>query len=95
MGGFTVPGSSLVAQWVKDLAWSLLWFESLLWRGFDPWPGNFHMLSVTKNKTKTKTGMLCWPIAPLDWFHLWLSCVTPSIYLLPLAQTKLQTSFGL
>ena len=26
--------SSLVAQWVKDLA-------SLLWHGFDPW--NFHM----------------------------------------------------
>ena len=29
--------SSRVAQWVKDLA------LSLLWRGFDPWPGNFHI----------------------------------------------------
>lgn len=28
------PGSLAV----KDLALSLLWF------GFDPWPGNFHML---------------------------------------------------
>ena len=22
----------------------------LLWRGFDPWPGNFHMLQVQPNK---------------------------------------------
>ena len=29
--------SFLVAQWVKDLALSLMW----CW--FDPWPGNFHM----------------------------------------------------
>ena len=35
--------SSLVAQQVKDLAWSLLWLGLLLWLGFDPWPGNFHM----------------------------------------------------
>ena len=37
--------SSLVAWWVKDLMLSLLWFVgSLLWCGFNPWPGNFHML---------------------------------------------------
>ena len=24
----------------------------LLWHGFDPWPGNFHMLQVQLNKTK-------------------------------------------
>ena len=30
--------SFLRAQQVKDPAWSQLW------RGFDPWPGNFHML---------------------------------------------------
>ena len=30
--------SSLVAEQVKDLVWSLLW------RGFNPWPRNFHML---------------------------------------------------
>ena len=29
-------GSSLVAQWVKDLALTLLWLRSLLWHGF--WP---------------------------------------------------------
>ena len=32
--------SSLLAHQVKDLA------LSLLWHGFDPWPGNFHMLWV-------------------------------------------------
>ena len=36
-------GSSLVAQWVKDLALSLLWLWLLLWHKFSPWPGNFHM----------------------------------------------------
>ena len=34
--------SSLVAQWIKDLAFSLLWLRWLQWCGFDPWPGNFH-----------------------------------------------------
>ena len=33
--------SSRVAQWVKDLALSLLWLGLLLWCRFDPWPGNF------------------------------------------------------
>ena len=33
--------SSLVVQWVKGPALSLQWFGSLLWRGLDPWPGNF------------------------------------------------------
>ena len=28
---------------VKDLVLSLLWLGSMLWHGFDPWPGNFHM----------------------------------------------------
>ena len=31
-----------MAQWVKDLAWSLLW------NGFDPWPGNLHSVGVAK-----------------------------------------------
>ena len=35
--------SSSVAQWDKDPALSLLWFVSLLWCEFDPWPRNFHM----------------------------------------------------
>ena len=37
-------GSSLVTQWAKDLALSLLWY------GFDPWPRNFRMSWVQKNK---------------------------------------------
>ena len=35
--------SFLMAQWVKDLALSLLWLW-LQWRRFDPWPKKFHML---------------------------------------------------
>lgn len=26
-----------MVHWVKDLALSLLWLETLLWRGFDSW----------------------------------------------------------
>ena len=29
-----------MAQWVKD---QLLSLGSMLWHGFNPWPGNFHM----------------------------------------------------
>ena len=35
--------SSLVVQWVKDLALSLQHLGSLLWLEFDPWLGNFCM----------------------------------------------------
>ena len=42
--------SSPVAQQVKDLALSLPWFGSLLWRGFSPWCGNFHMPQVWPKK---------------------------------------------
>ena len=43
-----------MVQQVKDPALSLLWLASLLWRGFSPWPGNFHMLWVQpKRKNKT------------------------------------------
>ena len=35
-------GSSLVAQWVKNLALSLHQMGLLLWHGFNPWPRNFH-----------------------------------------------------
>ena len=38
-----------MAQWVKDLALSLLWQE------FDPWPGNFQMpWGQPKKKKKRK-----------------------------------------
>ena len=43
--GFVNSWSSLVAQWVKDLA--LL----LLWHGFDPWPRNVCMLWVWPKTT--------------------------------------------
>ena len=35
--------ASLMAQWVKDPEPSLLWLRPPLLRGFDLWPGNFHM----------------------------------------------------
>ena len=39
-----------MAQQVKDPV------LSLLWRGFDPWPRNLHVLQTQpKTKTKTKT----------------------------------------
>ena len=37
-------GSSLVAQWIKDLALSLLRLRLLLWYDFNPWLRNFCML---------------------------------------------------
>ena len=47
--------SFFVAQWVKDLALSLLWQE------FDPWPGNFQMpwgqpKKKKKERKKVKAG---------------------------------------
>ena len=54
--------SSLVAQWVKDPALSLLCLR------FDPWPGNFCMLKVWTEQKQTKnltdwTLMMIWFIA--------------------------------
>ena len=37
-----------MAQWFMDLA------LSLLWRGFDPWPRDFHMLQAPPKKKKKK-----------------------------------------
>ena len=42
-----------MVQWVKDPVLSLQWLRSLLWRGFDPWPGNFHL---PKEQPKKKKG---------------------------------------
>ena len=42
--------SSLVAQWVKDPAFSLLWLCLHLWLRFNPWPGNFCKLPVQPKK---------------------------------------------
>ena len=49
-------GSSLVAQWVRDLV-SLLWLGLLLWRRLDPWPWNFCMLQVRPKKLKSHRHM--------------------------------------
>ena len=45
-------GSSLVAQWVKDLALSLQQLRLLLWCMFSPWPEKFHMLQTWPKKKK-------------------------------------------
>ena len=50
----TLSRSSLVAQQVKDLALSLQQPRSLLWHGFDPWPGNFHTPQARTKKKKKK-----------------------------------------
>ena len=44
--------SSLVLQRIKDPTLSLQWLGSLLWHGFDPWPGNFHMLHRQSKKKR-------------------------------------------
>ena len=44
-----------MAQWVKDLALSLLQLGSLLWHGFDRWAGNIYMWQMQPNKQTTKT----------------------------------------
>ena len=43
---FITKGCSFMGQRVKHLALSLLWLGLLLWCGFDPWPGSFHMPQV-------------------------------------------------
>ena len=45
-----------MAQQVKDSVLSLLWPGSLLWQGFDPWPGNFFMLQALPKKKKKTLG---------------------------------------
>ena len=48
--------SSCVAHWVKDSVLSLQWLRSLLWCGFDPWPGNVHVLWEWQEKKKKEKG---------------------------------------
>ena len=43
-----------MAQQVKDLAWSLQGLRLLLWRGFDPWPRNFHTLWLQQKKERER-----------------------------------------
>ena len=58
--------SSLVAQWVKDLALPLQQLGSLLWHMFLYWPGNFHMLQVQSKKKKK----IAWNIKHRQLFKL-------------------------
>ena len=46
--------SSLVVQSAKDLVLLLQQPRLLLWHGFDPWPGNFHMPWARPGKKKKK-----------------------------------------
>ena len=46
--------STHVVQGVKNLAWSLLWLQSLLWRGFSFSSRNFHMPQVQQKKKEKK-----------------------------------------
>lgn len=40
-----------MGQRIQDPVLSLLWLQSLMWCGFDSWPGNFHMAwACPKNK---------------------------------------------
>ena len=48
-----------MAPWVKDLVWLLQWLQLLLWHGFNPWRGNFHMslgMPPPKKKKKKRRG---------------------------------------
>ena len=47
--------SSLMAQWVKHLALSLLRLWLQWWHGFHPWPGNVHMPQVRPKKPNQPT----------------------------------------
>ena len=55
---------SLVDQWINDPVLSVQWLGLLLWHGFDPWCGNFHMPQVKKKKKKkgflTDTSAFLW-----------------------------------
>ena len=51
-------GSSLVVQWVTDLGLSLQWLGSLLWHGFNPWPGNLHVLQAQHPPHRPKSILL-------------------------------------
>ena len=59
-----------MAQWIKDLALSLLWLKSLLWRWFSPWPWKFFVGVARKKRililTKYDSVLLHlkWPKTP-------------------------------
>ena len=58
-------GSSLVAQWVKDLALSLLWLWLLLWCEFSPGPRNAMVVELNDKAFKKTTKKSVLPISLL------------------------------
>ena len=46
--------SSLVAHQVEDLAWPLLWLQSLQWHRFESWPRNVRMPQAQPQKRTKK-----------------------------------------
>ena len=54
--------SSLVAQRVRDLAFSLQWFGLLLWHRFGPWLGNVHKPQVWPKKKKKSVTWVAWKV---------------------------------
>ena len=62
--------SSLAAQWVKDLALSLLWLKSLLWYRFNPWSRKFCMPWAWPKKAIFTAVLRIYL-----WFHIRLLCV--------------------
>ena len=71
--------NSFVAQWVKVPALSPQWPGSLLWHGFSPWPGNFHMPWVQQKNISIYAFEICIYHSPC---HCWVL----------LFRTKLQQS---
>jgi len=55
-------------SWFKDLALSLLWLWLLLWCGFDPWPGTFHMPQVwPKERKNERKKEVVWSSVVAQW----------------------------
>lgn len=64
--------TSLVVQWVKDPAVSLLWFRSLLGCGLDPWSWNFCMSHEGPKKKKKSSPVVrleTWRDVLPHWVH--------------------------
>ena len=50
-----IAGDPILVQWVKNPTLLQLWCRLQLWLGFNPWPGNFHVLWVWPKKKKKKS----------------------------------------
>ena len=60
-----------MVHWVKDLARLQLWYMSLLWLRFDPWPRKCALGAAEKGKKKRMLGQILWTTpedrGPTDW----------------------------